>query len=331
MTSNEHGLASAYCEGAFNYLSASTEPSLMRNGRVLMHRDPDGNTADSKGIDLEAHNLAITNARLLSDDARRTCEKHGFELLLRPLANDRLDFTDHLQVVESYYAHCAAIVEEVTGARTFAFDHNVRSAGGKENETRIKGGQAVQGPAHLVHGDYTLRGGPERLTQLAQPPSGNDTLLGVLEAGESLISKDDAQRALADGGRFAIINLWRNIAPEPVATHPMALCDGQTVMPADLVVFEIHYPDRIGENYFARYSPRHEMYAYPGMTRDEALLIKQWDSAGPLARSNGRVGDADDDQAPCTFSFHSAFDDPHTPPDAPDRWSIEVRCLVVYE
>jgi hypothetical protein len=67
------------------------------------------------------------------------------------------------------------------------------------------------------------------------------------------------------------------------------------------------------------------------MTRDEALLIKQWDSAGPLARSNGRLGDAEDDQAPCTFSFHSAFDDPHTPPDAPDRWSIEVRCLVVYE
>jgi hypothetical protein len=111
----------------------------------------------------------------------------------------------------------------------------------------------------------------------------------------------------------------------------MALCDGQTVMPEDLVVFEIHYPDRIGENYFARYSPRHEMYSYPGMTRDEALLIKQWDSAGPLARSNGRLGDAEDDQAPCTFSFHSAFDDPHTPPDAPDRWSIEVRCLVVYE
>ena len=210
----------------------------MRNGRVLMHRDPDGNTADTKGIDLESHDLAITNARLLSDDARRTCEKNGFELLLRPLANDRLDFTDHLQVVESYYEHCAAIVEEVTGARAFAFDHNVRSAGGKENETRIKGGQAVQGPAHLVHGDYTLRGGPERLTQLAQPPSGNDTLLGVLEAGESLISKDDARRALADGGRFAIINVWRNIAPEPVATHPVALCDGQTVMPEGLVLWD---------------------------------------------------------------------------------------------
>ncbi len=64
------------------------------------------------------------------------------------------------------------------------------------------------------------------------------------------------------------------------------------------------------------------------MTRDEALLIKQWDSAGTLARSDGAA--ADRPGAPCTFSFHSAFEDPKTAPDAPDRWSIEVRCMVVY-
>ena len=35
--------------------------------------------------------------------------------------------------------------------------------------------------------------------------------------------------------------------------------------------------------------------------------------------------------APCTFSFHSAFEDPAAPPDAPDRWSIEVRCVALYD
>ena len=93
------------------------------------------------------------------------------------------------------------------------------------------------------------------------------------------------------------------------------------------MVFEIHYADRVGENYFAKHSPDHLMYYYPELTRDEVLLIKQWDSAGPLARSKGRLADASDDQAPCTFSFHSAFVDPDNPPDAPDRWSIEVRCM----
>jgi len=71
------------------------------------------------------------------------------------------------------------------------------------------------------------------------------------------------------------------------------------------------------------------MYWYPEITRDEALLIKQWDSAGALARSNGERGDNADE--PCTFSFHSAFVDPATRTDAPDRWSIEVRCLVIYD
>jgi len=67
------------------------------------------------------------------------------------------------------------------------------------------------------------------------------------------------------------------------------------------------------------------------MARDEALLIKQWDSAGVLARCGGASAEASDSAAPCTFSFHSAFEDPATPPGAPDRWSIEVRCVALYE
>ena len=153
----------------------------------------------------------------------------------------------------------------------------------------------------------------------------------MLEESQALIRADDAERALADGGRFAIINVWRNIAKEPVATHPLALCNAQTVQAEDLVVFEIQYQDRIGENYFAKHAPRHQWFYYPRITRDEALLIKQWDSAGPMAGSRGAKSDADNPQAPCTFSFHTAFEDPSAPPDAPDRWSIEVRCLALYD
>ena len=101
--------------------------------------------------------------------------------------------------------------------------------------------------------------------------------------------------------------------------------------PEHLVVFEIHYHDRIGENYFAKHSDGHRWYFYPALTRDEALLIKQWDSDGALARSNGADPDAADPDAPCTFSFHSAFEDPATAPDAPERWSIEVRCVALYD
>jgi len=206
----------------------------------------------------------------------------------------------------------------------------VRSASGKRSGKRIVGGQRVQGPAHLVHGDYTLTSAPQRLRDLTRPPDGNDTLRMVLGSERALIAADRAERAL-ENGRFAIINVWRNITHEPVATHPIAFCDGQSVEPEDLVVFEIHYQNRVGENYFARYSPRHRWYYYPAATRDEALLIKQWDSAGRLARSNGAEGDCRDATAPCTFSFHSALADPTSSPDVPDRWSIEVRCMVLYD
>ena len=315
--------------GSFNYLAPTVEPSLRRNGKVLTHRDRDGSDSRRIGVDLESRQMPVHDARRLDGSERRTLAANGFELRQTPLDRPDLDFFEHEQVVRTYYPQCAELVREASGARfAAAFDHNVRSAVGKQSKRRIEGGQEVQGPAHIVHGDYTLTSAPQRLRDLARPPTGNDTLRSVLGAGVSLLAEADVEQALS-GGRFAIVNVWRNIAAEPVATHPLALCDALSVGPEDLVVFEIHYADRIGENYFARHGAAHRWYFYPALTRDEALLIKQWDSAGELARSSGERGDADP-RAPCTFSFHSAFEDPATPPHAPERWSIEVRCVALY-
>jgi len=319
--------AEASLTGVLHFLTPETESSLYRNDRVRMNRDDRGNFVDSEGIETEPRELAIRDARQLPAANAMTLMSNGFELRQAPVAS--YDFLDHHEVITGYYKDCEQIVAEATGARVWAFDHNIRSAGGQAEKREVKGGQDVQGPAHIVHGDYTLRSARERLTQLTRAPSVNDTLREVIPEGQALIPEDAANRALASGGRFAIINVWRNIESEPVATHPLALCDGQDVGTQDLVVFEIHMPDRVGENYWAKYNERHTFYCYPAMTRDEVLLIKQWDSAGPLAQSDGVQADNEAD-GPCTFSFHSAFDDPHTPEDAPDRWSIEVRCVVVY-
>lgn len=316
--------------GLFNFLDETVQPSLFRNGKVLTKRDPDGNDSCTVGMSLAETKLAVYDARALSSEERLNCQENGFELLSAPLKDDDLDFFDHENVVRNYYGQCAKLVAESTGGCAYAFDHNIRSASGKQSRNRITGGQHVQEPIHLVHGDYTLYSAPQRLRDLTRPPSGNDTLCSILQAGESLIKPADAQRVLNDG-RFAIINVWRNISNTPVAVHPLALCDGRSVDPQDLVVFEIHYQDRIGENYFARHAPAQNWYYYPKMDRGEALLIKQWDSSGMLARSDGELADATDTNAPCTFSFHSAFDDPTSPPDAPDRCSIEVRCMVLYD
>lgn len=313
--------------GSLHFLSPDTHSSLYRNDLVRMTRDHRGNSVDSHGIETEQRKMTILDARQLKQGDAMSLTMNGFELRHAPIKG--YDFLDHDEVITGYYKECEKLVADATGGRVWAFDHNVRSAQGLADKLTVKGGQDVQGPAHIVHGDYTLRSAPERLSQLRRPPSVNDTVKSPTADGAGLLPEWAVEQACSDEGRFAIINVWRNIREEPVATHPLALCDGLSVEPEDLVVFEIHMPDRVGENYWAKYDPRHRFYYYPAMTRDEALLIKQWDSAGHLAKSQGSEADRQVN-GPCTFSFHSAFDTPGTPNDAPDRWSIEVRCVVVY-
>lgn len=106
---------------------------------------------------------------------------------------------------------------------------------------------------------------------------------------------------------------------------PLGLCQGDSVPLEDIVTFEIHYADRIGENYFAVHSEGHRWVYFPEATRDEAIVLKCWDSAGAAFATEGREG-----TVPSTFTFHSAFEDPSTAPGADDRSSIEVRTVVFW-
>ena len=317
--------------GYFNYMSANSESSLLRNGKVLTRRDLNGSDSDSKGINLEKNLMNVKDARQSLEGGKIGLDKSGFEILEYKTKDRNLDFLDSRLVIDSYYTECAEIVREKIGANCVVpFDHNIRSATGKKSKKQLSGGQEVQGPAHVVHGDYTLRSAPDRINQLSQKLTRNDTLSSVLDKEERLITKTQANDILA-GRRFAIINLWRNIRPIPVETNPIALCNASTVSKQDLVVFEIHYSERVGENYFSKSNEKHEWFFYPNMTIDEALLIKQWDSHGDLPTSEEKVSRTKKTTAkPCTFSFHSAFEPSNVQEDAADRWSIEVRCVAIF-
>ena len=313
--------------GTFRYMQPSVESSLYRNGKVLTRRDRDGSDSDRIGVDLEDREMSISDARRLAPTEQPTLAANGFELVERPMANPDLDFLDHDAVVRAYYPECAEIVRTATGAvAVAAFDHNIRSASGKSGQLRIAGGQQVQGPAHLVHGDYKRPPAAARSGTPAHPE--RHLPLGARRGRDA--PRRRGGRAGDRGRTLRNHQCRRNTAREPVATRPLALCDAASVRPDELVVFEIHYRDRVGENYFAKHDPRHRWVFWSAMTRGEALLIKQWDSAGEMARSRGARADANGEGRPCTFSFHSAFEDPATPPDAPDRWSIEVRCAALF-
>ena len=99
-------------------------------------------------------------------------------------------------------------------------------------------------------------------------------------------------------------------------TAPLALADAQSVASRDLIATDLVYPDRTGEIYEVAYSDRQRWYNVPRMARDEALLIKGYDSL---------------DDGTARFTPHTAFDDPNTPANATPRESIEVRTLAFFE
>ena len=129
-----------------------------------------------------------------------------------------------------------------------------------------------------------------------------------------LLPADEAEVRLKK--RFAEYNVWRNIAVDPVEMIPLGLVDAQSIAPRDLAVCDLVYADRTGEIYQGVYNPDHHWYYFPKMTRNEAVLIKCYDS-----QKDGRA----------RFSLHSAFDDPTSPPNPKPRQSIEVRAFAFFD
>jgi hypothetical protein len=123
---------------------------------------------------------------------------------------------------------------------------------------------------------------------------------------------EDADELLK--GRVQIINVWRPI--KTVEKDPLAVAAAHSVSDSDLQVIGLIYPNRKGETYSVRYNPEQEWYYKSGLTPEEVILIKCFDS-----KTDGRAR-----RVP-----HTAFVDPSAKEDAPTRESIEVRALVFHE
>ncbi|KAL2123769.1 hypothetical protein VTJ04DRAFT_134 [Mycothermus thermophilus] len=113
--------------------------------------------------------------------------------------------------------------------------------------------------------------------------------------------------------RVRFINVWRPICPTPVADCPLAMCDFRTFDREDLVPMDIVYPHFVDEAYEVRYNPAHRWFYKKGMTQEDAIIFKLYDSLTSEA----------------TVCPHSAFVDPTAPKDAPARASIEVKAIIL--
>ena len=263
-------------EASLNYL-ADTGEKL-----VTQVAEPGGRDSRSGGSS-ETHRVMIHNGRPLAD--RFEFEREGFRFVDH--TTGVADFFDDAEVRRVYYPECEALIKRVSGAkRVVVFDHTLRTASDEQRET-----QKIRDVVSRVHNDYTEWSGPQRVRD---------------------IMGDEAEALLQ--GRFAIIQVWRPIN-QPVESHPLAICDAQTVKPETLVVNERRYPGRIGQTYGITYDPGQRWYWFPKMRPDEALVFKVYESL-----RDGRA----------RWTAHTAFADPTAPPHARPRESIEIRTLAFF-
>lgn len=171
---------------------------------VQTRRDAGGSDDALHGADWDAHAVTMRDGR--REAKPLTLDANGFELRQEPTASHH-NFYDEKAVVGPYYRECEALLRRVTGARfVAAFDHNVRCDAAKAAGRKLEGGNLVQAPAGLVHGDYTRDSAPRRFALLGEPPKLNDALRGVL-GDRPLIDKALVDEALSGERRYAFINV----------------------------------------------------------------------------------------------------------------------------
>lgn len=256
---------------------------LAKPEKLVTYVAQPGGVDEREGGQNATHRVKIHNGRPGAD--RFVFEREGFRFV--PNRTQVADFFDEDEIRRVYYPECEALIKQVSGAkRVVVFDHTLRTASDQQRET-----QKIRDIVSRVHNDYTEWSGPQRVRDL------------MGEEAEELLR-----------GRFAIIQVWRPIN-HPVESHPLAICDAQTVKPESLVVNERRYPDRIGQTFAITYDPGQRWYWFPQMRPDEALVFKVYESL-----RDGRA----------RWTAHTAFKDPTAPPHARPRESIEIRTLAFF-
>ncbi|TFK68053.1 hypothetical protein BDN72DRAFT_821708 [Pluteus cervinus] len=274
---------------------SSTSGDLMflvqpENGvRAYQHINADPVTGlRKKNFEREERTVTIENLR--GKEHLYKLDNAGFQLGHHP-ANHK-SFTSDAEIEAEYYPESIELIKKVTGAsQVVLFDHTIRRRRpGEVDDTPQK-----RQPVAQAHVDQTAKATIARVHRHL-PPSEAPALL---------------QR------RHQIINLWRPIS-HPAVDWPLAVCDYRSVNPKeDVFPVALIYPDTEGETMGVKYNSEHKWKYFHGVTPEEYILIKCYDSV--------------EDGSVAVFTPHTGFADPATPPGTPLRESIELRALVFYD
>ena len=264
-------------EAPIGYLVDAGEPP------VFYQSDIAGERTKFEG-EREFRAMTVFNARLLPNDF--SLDGEGFAFVSHTTAVT--DFQDDDQLASVYNSEAEALVWAHTGAsRALVFDHTRRSS-----SQSLREAHNARDPANAAHTDYTDWSARKRV----------EDVMG-----------DEADKLLAR--RFAIVNVWRSRAGV-IEEWPLALCAWDSVDDAHLHTVERRAHDRVGQTRHASYDARNEWFYFPEMAPNEAILIKNYDTA-----TDGRA----------RYALHTSFDDPTASADAAPRESLETRVFAFFD
>lgn len=238
-------------------------------------------------------------------DAELPFEACGFELRQHPLPCDP-DW-DSADWGSRHGPAIAELAQAISGCdRTLIYPPIVRSP-------RMAQKVADYAPITFVHSDFT----DDYRFMVEDPDRPYAAYIQPLLASAGLTQQD-----VLLSRRVLMLQFWRNIGAER-PDHPLAICDARSIPRSDLLPFTV--PEYGGLHLeFETFAVRppaqpddHHWYTFPGMTADEVLVFRTYDSA---------CAEADRP----FWTPHSAFRDPHAGPDAPARESLEIRILCLF-
>ncbi|MCB1692047.1 MAG: hypothetical protein KDI19_04730 [Pseudomonadales bacterium] len=257
----------------------------------------------ARGMARESVPVRIYNGRVESD---LDFHESGFVRLDHHSAVT--DWSDEGHVAEVHRPEVAALAKALTGCdHAVAYMPLIRSPDAARTHPDYA-------PIQFVHSDFTEDYG--RMVR-----DGNRAYRAFIEP---LLTEAGLSHAeLSNARDIALIQFWRNTGHEH-PDFPLAFCDARTSPRSDLGTFVV--PEYGGqrlefETFYAQGAQgarRHKWYTFPRLNRDEVIAFRTYDSR--LAA-----------QGMPFWTLHSAFRDPTAGDEAPQRESVEMRVLCLFE
>ncbi len=237
-----------------------------------------------------SEHITVHNARYL--DPVPTLDSHGFQLVVAPTDLDLMD-TDIVRA--PFYEECRELLYRATGCGD------------------------VRGGAHEYRNGF---GGQSGARGVKPTPNGSGGAYAQgIHADMSPAVEDRFLSIIPDERYFESINIWRSANLETVRMMPLAVCDMRSVRPDDIVFGDGQNTGNIKQytkvvDQRLIHGPHQRWCYFSDITPDEVLLFRQYDTRQEAL--NLRT------------VFHTAVEDPTSPPDAPMRYTIEVRMQAIY-